>query len=507
MNRHSPVALLTLAGLIGLTLALAHPTPVGAQSGLSQVNHIIIVMQENHSFDNYLGVLPLAPGSPYHQGPCDPADHQCVDGLTCQRDAHTGAYTCHNANPDPHQQVVAFHATDVCVRTDLAHGWIEAHAECNMREPNMCLASSPNDGFVVVNDVTHQPDLGGESPTEDETMSFYNEDDLAFYYALAETFAVNDRYFSSVLGPTFPNRAYLMAATAFGHLTSTESAVHPAQPLSTFYQPITGTIFDLLDQHQVSWADYFSDVPQGISFRNPATDPHFQPMQAFFAAAQAGTLPAVAWVDANFGLLNPAAENDEAPGSDLGAGQHFVAQVVSAIRNGPNWPDSVIFITYDEHGGFYDHVAPPAAPQGGALTPDGIAPGQCADASNPSASEQPGGGQNCTESAAIEASFCPGFSPTGPFPVSCANFNQLSFRVPLIAVSPFAKAHYVSHMVGDHTSLLALIEKRFLNQQHLTGRDAHADTLEELFDFSGTPSLNAPVWSSLAPAPSTPCVP
>jgi phospholipase C len=502
MSRHTTPALLTLAGLLGLTLTLGHLTFARAQRDLSQVNHIIIVMQENHFFDNYFGVLPLAAGSPYHPGPCDPDDHQCVDGLTCQRDPHTGAYTCLNANRDEaHQTVVAFHATDFCIRTDLKHSWIGTHAECNFLHPNACLASSPNDGFVRVNDITPQRDYEGESATEDETMGFYNEDDLAFYYALAETFAINDRYFSSVLGPTFPNRAYLMAATSFGHLTS------PLTPPSDVYQPISGTIFDLLDQHQVFWVDYFSDVPQGASFRHPVTDSHFQPMQAFFAAAQAGTLAAVALVDAAVGFPNPAAENDEHPGSDLRAGVHFVAQVVSAVRTGPNWPDSIVFITYDEHGGFYDHVAPAAAPQGGALTPDGIAPGQCADASNPPTSEQPGGGQHCTASAAIEARFCPGFTATGPFPANCATFNQLGFRVPFIAVSPFAKPHYVSHTVGDHTSLLALIEKRFLDEQHLTGRDAHADTLEELFDFSGAPSLTAPVWPGLAPAPNTPCAP
>jgi phospholipase C len=107
----------------------------------------------------------------------------------------------------------------------------------------------------------------------------------------------------------------------------------------------------------------------------------------------------------------------------------------------------------------------------------------------------------------MEAVFCPGFTATGPFPAHCANFNQLGFRVPFIAVSLFAKPHYVSHAVGDHTSLLALLEKRFLDEQHLTGRDAHADTLEELFDFSGAPSRTAPVWPGLAPAPSTPCAP
>jgi phospholipase C len=177
------------------------------------------------------------------------------------------------------------------------------------------------------------------------------------------------------------------------------------------------------------------------------------------------------------------------------------------VGTSPNWNDSIVFVTYDDPGGFYDHVAPPPALQGGALNPDGISPGQCADASNPPASEQPGGGQNCSASTSIEASFCPGFSPTGPFPAVCANFNQLGFRVPLIAVSPFSKQQYVSHTLGDHTSLLALIEKRFLKDDHLTARDANAATLEDMFDFGHAPSRNAQVSPSLAPASATACTP
>jgi phospholipase C len=117
----------------------------------------------------------------------------------------------------------------------------------------------------------------------------------------------------------------------------------------------------------------------------------------------------------------------------------------------------------------------------------------------------------------IEAKFCPGFSATGPFPAHCATFNQLGVRVPLIAVSLFAKPHYVSHRVADHTSLLALIERRFLRPDpnaaddegqtpHLTARDAHAYTLEDLFDFNYSPSLNAPVEPFLA-VPASPSDP
>lgn len=172
------------------------------------------------------------------------------------------------------------------------------------------------------------------------------------------------------------------------------------------------------------------------------------------------------------GLEGTAAENDEHPPTDIQRGQAYVSQVVNAVRNGPYWQDSILFITYDEHGGFYDHVKPPAASQAGALTPDGISPGQCEDLSNPPASELPGGGAECssnpistTDTSVKDAeALCPSLAadPTGPYPAGCANFDQLGVRVPLIAVSPFSKPSYVSRTAGDHTSLLALIEQRFL---------------------------------------------
>ena len=195
---------------------------------------------------------------------------------------------------------------------------------------------------------------------------------------------------------------------------------------------------------------------------------------------------------------------------------------MNAVRNGPCWQDSVIFITYDEHGGFYDHVAPPKAPQGGARTPDGISPGQCADSSNPPLRLLPGQGAECASnllSGTLDTSvgeaelLCPELitNPTGPYPDDCASFDQLGFRVPLIVVSPFAKQHYVSHAVADHTSLLAFIEKRFLSlvnpdeRLHLTNRDLHADTLEDMFDFTSSPSLNTAVGQ--ASAPTSDCTP
>ncbi len=490
-----------------------------APSGIAKVQHIIVLMQENHSFDNYFGALPYAPHSPYHPAffGCDPEDHGCVDGLTCLVDA-SGEPRCFNANLDSNGHLIfAFHDPRRCVVPDLNHSWFPTHQEANFLHPRLTLFDTDSNGFVRVNQATEQMN------NLDDTMGFYTQNDIPFYYNLAETFAVNDRYFSSVLGPTFPNRSYFMAATSFGHLTTSDTFPPPGG-----YKPITGTIFDLLDKNGITWNDYFQDAPQGGSFRlfgTTGVDPHFLPLPVFLAqvagAPGVPPLPQVAFVDPNFGLTGLAAENDEHPPTDIQRGQAYVSQVINAIRNGPYWQNSVIFITYDEHGGFYDHVPPPPARQGFNRTPDGISPGQCADLSNPPGSEAPGGGAECsanplstTDTSVLDAELlCPELTanPTGPYPFNCPSFDQYGFRVPFLAISPFSKRHYVSHTVGDHTSLLAFIEKRFLstgNGQHqfLTERDKNANTLEDLFDFQTAPSLNTPVGQPAAP-PATDCTP
>ena len=499
----------SLALLPPALLAVIMPATLMASGNVRKVKHVIIVMQENHSFDNYFGALAYAPGSPYHKpsavsggssAGCSQNDHACVDGLDCAIDAG-GNFTCSNSNVDDDGSIVrAFHDPHICIIPDLDHGWPGTHHEINFADGNLALLQRLNDGFVRVNDVSEQQDLLGENATEDDTMGFYNQNEIPFYYDLAQKFAISDRYFSSLLGPTFPNRAYLMAATSFGHLSTNE--IIP--PLGG-YKPITGSIFKLMDEHGVTWADYFQDLPQAADFRpfpGVPPDPHFQPLPVFLAQAAgtpgAGILPDVSFVDPNFGYFGLAVENDEHPPTDIRRGQFYVSQVVNALRSGPYWKDSVLFISYDEHGGFYDHAKPPAASQGGELNPDGINPGQCEDLSNPPTSEQPGGGANCYFSMSDAAALCPDFTATGPYPAECANFNQLGVRVPFVAISPFSKPHYVSHTVGDHTSLLAFIETVFMGtdngvRPHLTARDLNANPLLDLFDFNGSPSLNTPV--------------
>ncbi len=483
-------------GFLVATLAGAlFGDPARADGPLSKVNHIVVVMQENHSFDNYFGVLPYVPGGPYHPAKpaCSLTDHSCVDGLQCAVTA--GALKCSNRNQSSTGAWIrSYHAGSRCTNPDLDHSWLGAHLGLNFGHPNTSLANPLSNGFVR------------DNQDDPEPMSYFDQTDIPFYYGLAEKFAMSDRQFAAVVGPTIPNRFYLMAATSFGHLT-TEDTVPPP---NGGYKPVNGSIFDLLDKNNVSWADYFEDVPQALDFG--VLDSHEKQIAEFYLAASglSGTLPQVSFVDPDFGVEGTTVEDDEHPPTDIQRGQWHVSDVVNAIRSGPYWKDTIILITYDEHGGFYDHAKPPAAPQGGARTPDGVYPGQCEDLSNPPASLQPGGGAECatnpvsqTDTSVLDAeALCPQLkaNPTGPYPSQCAAFDQEGLRVPLIAVSPFSKPAYVSHTVRDHTAIIALIEKRFLGGAHLTSRDGSAASLEELFDFTNAPSMKTAVGSAGAPA-------
>src|SRR4051812_4449471 len=165
--------------------------------GIRKVKHVIVVMQENHSFDNYFGGLAYAPGSPYHAPAaggtgCADGDHDCIDGLSCSAGA-AGGLTCSNANSDADGNVVtAFHNPNRCVQPDPDHSWTGTHREVNHDQPNAGPRASLMNGFVRVN---HSA----------QVMGFYTQDELPFYYDLAQRFAISDRYFASMLGPTFPN--------------------------------------------------------------------------------------------------------------------------------------------------------------------------------------------------------------------------------------------------------------------------------------------------------------
>ncbi len=371
--------------------------PPGAPHGNAiPINHIVVLMQENRSFDHYFARL--------HGKDIDRASRQAT-----------------NPNPLGGDPVKMFHQSNYCEVADLPHSWNSTHRQWN---------GGAMDGFATEN--AHAAD-----PSGSRTMGYYRRRDLKFYFKLYRTFAMSDRHFCSLLGPTFPNRHFLLSGTSAGHIRNDIAVATHA------------SIFESLDAAGVTWKIYASDLPFGALYAYvQAHLANVAPIAQFYADAAAGALPQVAFVDPIF-FGDETNQNDEHAPNNVQLGQAFVAGAVQAMFDSPNWSDSALFITYDEHGGFYDHVPPPPA-----CVPDAIPP-------------------NLLAGDVVAA------------------FDRYGIRVPFVVVSPFARRKYVSHTVTDQTSVLRFIQTRF-DLPALTNRDANADPLLEFFDFASPPFMTPP---------------
>jgi len=281
---------------------------------LPRIEHIVIYMQENHSYDSYLGMLRRGDGYRLRRG-----QPQNSNPLT------TG------------EQVRAFHAPDTCQSgRGVSQRWEATHLQIN---------GGRMDGFLY-NDNTN-------------AMRFWDRSDVPFYWSLAETFPLCDRWFASAPAQTYPNRMYLQAATC-QDLVTTDVARALAMP-----HPAGGTIWEKLDQFGIGWLDYAWDLPDIALFPalwNARRD-RVRTFHQFLADCRAGTLPDVAIVSP--GVTAYTEENPR----DIQLGEAFSASVVNAVLASPAWPSTVLLFMYDEHGGYYDHVAPPSA-----VPPDAIRP-------------------------------------------------------------------------------------------------------------------------------------
>jgi phospholipase C len=300
-------------------------------------------------------------------------------------------------------------------------------------------------------------------------MGYYDGGDLNYYYYLASNFATSDRWFSPVMTRTPPNRMYLLAATSQGH------AYELRQNSTLLTAPI---IFQELQTAGVTWKIYVHPGPdncttpqclyqfsyiQNFTYGQTILNQFPQnivPDSQFITDAQKGQLPNVAYIEpaSAVGLdEHPADFDANPPCCSVQAGAAYVSTLMNSVINGPSWKDSVFILTYDEFGGFYDHVAPQVA-----VSPDSVPPQDLL------------AGDVCTVS-------------TGP---TC-DFVYTGYRLPLMVVSPFTKKHYVSHTVADTTAILKLIETRF-NVPALTKRDAAQMDMTEFFDFANPPWTTPP---------------
>jgi phospholipase C len=311
------------------------------------INHILIACQENHSFDNYFGYYPRAGafGVPPNYS---------------QPDGNGGKVTPQHAL--------------FPISTDPSHTWQSIHSEWNNGAMN---------GFYTTDGST--------------ALTYYDGSDLSSYYSVAGAFTLCGNYFCSVLGPTVPNRLSLVSATAGGNTTDTLSAGSVDWP----------TIADLLDAHKVSWKCYNLGLGLGSSgfleqFNGLAYFKKWQNDQRlnfteddYHADLQVGTLPQVSFLITE-DLIS------EHPPADIQMGQQKMSDVINDLMSSSSWKSSALFLTYDEGGGFFDHVAPPRVDAYG-----------------------------------------------------------LGMRVPMLVVSPYAKRGYVSGQLYEHSSILKFIERRF----------------------------------------------
>jgi phospholipase C len=387
--------------LAQVTLPSLPSLPNPADSG---IEHVVVVTMENRSFDHLLGWLPNADGK--------------QAGLTFA-DTRGNKHSTYSLSGD----------FTGCPHPDPDHSYSGARVEYDNGVMDGFLRAGSNDVFCI---------------------GYYGEADIPFYSALARNYTACDRYFASILGPTFPNRLFLHAAQTDRLDDSVNFTSLP-------------NIWDRLASAGVSANYYYSNVPftalWGAKYLGIS-----RLYEEFLLAAATGTLPAVSFVDPKYTVLDDGTGNDDHPHADIREGDLFLYQTFQAVAKGPKWANTVFIVNFDEWGGFFEHVAPPRATAANGVDTD-VVNGK----------------------------------------------TLLGLRVPTVVASPFTRGNpydsRVSALVFDHTSVLKLIEWRW-GLAPLTPRDASDDVLNLAYamDFDHpdprVPSLPEPS----APPVGAPCV-
>jgi phospholipase C len=442
---------------------LPRPTPAdGALRGIHKIKHVIIIMQENRSFDSYFGSFPGADGIRMQDGKpaaCLPVSDygSCISPYHDSKLRDAGG---------PHAMNDAIY--------DIDRGHMDGFAQ-------RAFDGSP--GCLVLKDVT----VPGcrETPPLPDAVGYHDAREIPNYWAYARHFTLQDHMFSPTLGPSLPAHLYLVSGWSATCLnmdnpmscTSNNGLagdVHPFVEGQDFRYAWTDMTF-LLHKYGVSWAYYTAphslpDCDEALpmcerpslepgtpSLWNPlpefATVIHDQQLGnikhsgKFFAAARRGTIPSVSWIV-------PSKKMSEHPPASIADGQAWVTRVVNAVMQGPDWKSSAIFVSWDDWGGFYDHVVPPRIDEAG-----------------------------------------------------------YGLRVPSLTISPYAKSHFIDHQVLSFDAYLKFIEDDFMNGARIDPRtdgrpDSRPDVRENApqlgnliseFDFSQRPR---PAFR-LAPRPAT----
>ncbi len=513
---------------------------------VTSINHVIFMLQENHTFDNYFGMLnPYRSANGYDRG--DDGNLYLVDGIDDKLKTS-------NQN-DEGVSFPLFKFRSTCIDDDSSE-WLASYGDVNRYN---FLTSRPiqQNGFVHTAEgfATNCANTGAcngqfTDIAGQRAMGYYDEDYLNYYYYMASQFAVSDRWFSPLASKSTPNRV----ATYSGG--TTQGLVEDPGYNDHLGGITAPPIFQALDKANVSWRVYYTqtagaclagdDCGTGTGLE-PSTDlgylyyddkylyrnttkaactgttrsssvvgdttnsfcidpNHIAPLTQYYTDVANGTLP-------SFTFIESGSINDEHPGSGQSVlyGQAEMAKILNAFMSSASWSDSVFFFSYDEGGGPYDHV-PPVPGHSNDFTDKSMLPipdikpiTVNPDSYFPCVPATPPATQHCD----LHGNY-PG---THPGDAATANgfAAQIGFRVPNFVISPFTRRHYVSHIPMDHTAIMKFVEDRFIgNGQYLTKRDAAQPNLLDFFDFDNVPWATPPTPPNPVTAASlgfNPCTP
>jgi phospholipase C len=528
---------------------------------VKSINHVIFMLQENHSFDDYFGML-----NTYRKNngfsttdDVDGIDDK-VNGQSYTANGGVTRAIINNDKSGTAHTLFPFKST--CI-DDMSSAWSESFGDVALgdkgtnRTIRMNGYVSNADGFAAYRRSQGLP--GYTDMNGDRAMGYYDQNFLNYYYFMASSFAISDRWFSPIESKSIPNRiATFTGGTTQGLTQDPGNDDHVGSTL------VINNIFKELDSANVSWKLYYTvnngscdpeDCGKNLSgsalfpatsfsylsyaykylYGNPKPGdpsgcvapaspssmvgdssntfcidlnkiaPIFDKTYGYEADLKNGTLPSFAFIESGSGL------NDEHPGygQSILAGQAEVARIINDLMASTSWKDSVFFLSYDEGGGPYDHVPPVPghtndftdASQVANYPTDVTNISVSPDTYNPCVPAAPGD-LHCDLSAgqpgsnSADAAYC----PPGTYCAHAGFGAQLGFRVPNLVVSPFAKKSYVSHIPMDHTAIIKFVEDRFIgNGQYLTKRDAAQPDLLDFFDFTTVPWATPPTPPTPAP--------